>query len=82
MASALQWLGVERAFVVSAKGMDEVSPLSPTQVLEVLPNEIRSHTWKPADFGLPQLAIESVMAGTDLLENANLLRQAVSEVDS
>ncbi|MFX9169414.1 hypothetical protein ABTN79_19255, partial [Acinetobacter baumannii] len=32
--------------------------------------------------GLPQLAIESVMAGTDLLENANLLRQAVSEVDS
>ena len=82
VATALQWLGVERAFVVGAKGMDEVSPLSETQVLEVLPNEIRSHTYCPADFGLPRLGFEAVLAGSDIAENGNLLREAVSHVDS
>lgn len=82
VASALQWLGVERAFVVGAKGMDEVSPLSETQVLEVMPNEIKRYTWQPTDFGIGRIGFEAVLAGNDVRENGALLREAVCDANS
>jgi anthranilate phosphoribosyltransferase len=53
LAGALASLGSRRAMVVHGEpGMDEVSPLGPTRVLEVRRGAIREWTIEPSSFGL------------------------------
>jgi anthranilate phosphoribosyltransferase len=53
LAGALAELGSRRSMVVHGEpGMDEVSPLGPTRVLEVRDGRVREWTIDPAPFGL------------------------------
>ena len=53
LAGALAELGSQRSMVVHGEpGMDEVSPLGPTRVLEVRGGKVREWTIDPAPFGL------------------------------
>jgi anthranilate phosphoribosyltransferase len=65
IAGALLLLGAKRAAVVAgADGMDEVSIVSETHLLEVTPEGVTSHTVSPERVGLERAEADSVRGGT------------------
>jgi anthranilate phosphoribosyltransferase len=73
MATALQGLGLDHAFVVhGANGMDEVSISSRTYVVEIRGDEIRQFVMTPEDFGIASAKIETIQGG-DAAENAKII---------
>ena len=65
IAHALVELGARRAAVVAgADGMDEVSIVSETRLLEVTPDGVTSHTLTPERVGFERAEPESVRGGT------------------
>lgn len=78
LAGALAALGSVHALVVhGAPGLDEVSPLGPTQVVEV--RDGRTHAWtiEPGAFGLA-CADPAELAGGGPAENARLVREVLA----
>jgi anthranilate phosphoribosyltransferase len=64
MANALAGLGPQRAFIVhGSDGLDEVTTTGSTLVFEVTGSRVRSFTWTPADFGVPQASSEALHGG-------------------
>ena len=73
MANALNGLNTDHAFVVhGANGMDEVSILSRTHVVEMRRGEMRQFVISPEDFGTTSARIETILGG-DALENARII---------
>ncbi|MEI6738853.1 MAG: anthranilate phosphoribosyltransferase [Gemmatimonadaceae bacterium] len=73
MADALAALGTQRALVVhGAPGLDEISPLGPTEVLEVRDGAVTAWEIDPAIAGLGVVA-EADLAGGDPADNARLI---------
>ncbi len=73
LAGALAVLGSVHALVVHGEpGLDEVSPIGPTRVLEVRDGELREWTIVPEAFGL-RLAAAPELAGTDAAGNARVI---------
>jgi anthranilate phosphoribosyltransferase len=65
VAGALLQLGAKRAAVVAgADGMDEVSIVAETVLLEVTPDGVTSHTISPERVGLERAEAPSVRGGT------------------
>jgi anthranilate phosphoribosyltransferase len=65
IAGALLLLGAKRAAVVAgADGMDEVSIVSETHLLEVTPEGVTAHTISPERVGLQRAEPDSVRGGT------------------
>ncbi|ARU41605.1 anthranilate phosphoribosyltransferase [Armatimonadetes bacterium Uphvl-Ar1] len=80
VAKALQILGAEHAFVVHGQdGMDEVSPCAGTDYREVKGSEISAGVWRPSDFGMEALAPADLDHGDGIAENAEILREALTE---
>ena len=74
LAGALMLLGAERAAVVAGTdGMDEVSIVAETRLLEVTPEGVTSHTVSPERVGLERAPADSVHGGTPD-ENAAITR--------
>jgi anthranilate phosphoribosyltransferase len=70
LVEALRELGHERALVVHGlPGMDELSPLGPTEVSELVDGEVLCYRVRPEDVGLP-LARAGEIAGGSPAENA------------
>jgi anthranilate phosphoribosyltransferase len=70
MAGALATLGTVHSLVVHGEpGMDEVSPLGPTAVIEVRGSTVARWTIKPAEMGFTRLA-PSDLDGADPARNA------------
>lgn len=64
MAEVLAELGAEHALVVhSEDGLDEISVLGPTRVIEVNGGRLVERTLTPRDFGFTQLYYESIIGG-------------------
>jgi anthranilate phosphoribosyltransferase len=83
MGEALRELGAERALIVHGDdGLDEISPVSPTQYVKVWEGKVTSGRLTPADFGLEPLPAAAIAPGQSVDESADLLREAVSDVDS
>jgi len=84
IAGALARLGVDRALIVSAEdGMDEISSLAPTQVVEVNGEALTRYTIHPAELGLTvqdgdPTAADCVLRGGTPLENAAIVRSIFS----
>jgi anthranilate phosphoribosyltransferase len=73
MASALQGLGLEYAFVVhGADGVDEISISGLTNVLEVRRGEIRRFTIHPDDLGISPAPAQALRGG-DAATNASIV---------
>lgn len=73
IAGALQTLGHERALVVHGEpGMDELSPIGPSDVIELRDGALRRFTLEPTSFGWKPAGPEE-LAGGDPAENARIV---------
>jgi anthranilate phosphoribosyltransferase len=63
MAEALTRLGVRRAIVFSAEGLDELSTVGPSLVIELLDGRRREYQLDPAELGLGRAAREDFRGG-------------------
>jgi anthranilate phosphoribosyltransferase len=65
MARALARLGVDRALLVSSEdGLDEMSTVAPTRVVEVAGDHISSYTVDPEDAGLERAPAQALRGGS------------------
>jgi anthranilate phosphoribosyltransferase len=77
MADALAQLGCERAFVVHARaGMDEISPVGPTDVWELDQGGVRTWVFEPEAYGLPSGDLAE-LAGGEPADNARIVEGIV-----
>ena len=73
LAEALAALGTKHALVVHGEpGLDEVSPLGPTHVIEVMGGSTKQWTIRPDDHGFKNIARED-LAGSEPTENARII---------
>jgi anthranilate phosphoribosyltransferase len=73
LAEALAALGTKHALVVHGEpGLDEVSPLGPTHVIEVMGGLTRQWTIRPDEHGFKNIARED-LAGSEPAENARII---------
>jgi anthranilate phosphoribosyltransferase len=78
MAEVLARLGVERALVFHAEdGMDELSTVAPSRVIEVDDGERREYRLDPAELGLPAASASDVRGG-DAAANAAIARDVLA----
>ena len=77
IAGGLRELGHERALVVHGQpGLDEISPLGPTTVIELRNGELDRYEVEPADFGITGCTAEE-LAGYDPVENALIVKNVL-----
>ena len=75
IAEALAQLGAHRAFVVhGAGGLDELSPVGPSAVCEVVDGGVRDLTVDPHELGIERCSVEELRGG-DPAENADAIRR-------
>ncbi len=77
IAETLKLLGVKRAMVVHGQGMDEISLLGKTRVIELHDGRIESTELDPAQFGFAGASIDQLGSG-DAITNAALIRSILS----
>ena len=63
LAGALAQLGTRHALVVHGNGMDEISPLAPTRVVEIREGDQREWTLDPREFGYEKLSASDLAGG-------------------
>jgi anthranilate phosphoribosyltransferase len=63
LAGALRELGSRHAMVVHGNGMDEISPLAPTRVIEIRDGETTEWTLDPVEFGYQGLNAADLKGG-------------------
>ena len=82
IANVLATLGARRAFVVhGAGGIDELSPVGPNLVAEVVDGEVRERNLDPeAELGLPRCDVDELRGGTPA-ENAAAVREVLAGAD-
>jgi anthranilate phosphoribosyltransferase len=75
IAQALVQLGSRRAFVVhGAGGIDELSPVGPSLVCEVVDGGVRERIVDPEELGLDRCSVEELRGGSPA-ENADAIRR-------
>ena len=73
LAGALAALGAKHALVVHGEpGLDEVSPLGPTHVIEVIDGSTKRWTIHPEEHGFTRIARED-LAGNEPSDNARII---------
>jgi anthranilate phosphoribosyltransferase len=77
MADVLGRLGVRRALVFSAEGLDELSTAGPSLVIELLDGQRRQYQLDPAELGLP-LATADDLRGGEPVRNAEIARSVLA----
>jgi anthranilate phosphoribosyltransferase len=78
MAGALQGLGTTHSLIVhGAPGMDEISPIGPTTVIELRGESLTRWTLEPAEFGYTGLN-GAELAGGEPAENAALIERVLA----
>lgn len=83
MAEALQTLGEERALIVHGDdGLDEISPVTATRYAKLWDGEVSQGVFEPFDFGFDPVSPSAIRPGETSEENADILREAISEPDS
>jgi anthranilate phosphoribosyltransferase len=81
VAEALKLLGTRYAMVVQGDGMDEISTLTTTKILELKEGQIASKELNPADFGIVLASIDELKV-TDAKTSAKVLRDILSGKES
>ncbi len=78
VAEVLAQLGVARAAVVHGEGgLDELAPTGTTRVAFLDRGEIVESSWTPADFGLDEVPVSTLLGG-DAQENAAIARAVLA----
>jgi anthranilate phosphoribosyltransferase len=74
MAETLSGMPIERAFVVhGSPGWDEVTPVGPYHLFDVIPGAVEETVEDPADFGIPRCTPDD-LAGSHAEHNAQRIR--------
>lgn len=76
---------IESEFAIVAHGepgMDEISPISATQVRVIKDGDYTIEEWSPATFGAEPVQLSDVLAGQTPAENGEMLIEAVTESSS
>ena len=69
IAESLKMLGTKRAMVVHGQGMDEISLLGKTRIVELRDGKITSFELDPTDYGIANASIDALGSG-DAIANA------------
>lgn len=77
IAESLKMLGVKRAMVVHGQGMDEISLLGKTRIIELRNGKITSFLLDPADYGIANASIDALGSG-DAIANAAVIRDVLA----
>lgn len=78
IAGGLMELGHERALVVHGQpGLDELSPLGPTSVIELKEGTLERYLIDPANWGIENMS-QDELAGYEPNENARVIRDVLS----
>ncbi len=78
IAGALQRLGTKHSLVVHGEpGMDEISPIGQTTVIEIRGNTLTRWTLDPAAYGFAEMSATELVGG-DPTENAALIEQVLA----
>jgi anthranilate phosphoribosyltransferase len=77
IAETLKLLGVKRAMVVHGQGMDEISLLGKTSILQLRDGVISEMELDPADLGFAGASIDQLGSG-DAIANAALVHEILS----
>jgi anthranilate phosphoribosyltransferase len=78
MAGALQRLGTTHSLVVHGEpGMDEISPIGPTTLIEIRGEEVSRWTLDPAQYGFAGMNADE-LAGGEPAENAALIERVLA----
>lgn len=80
IAEALKLMGTERAMVVHGQGMDEISLLGKTRIIELRDGAISETELDPADFGLASASIDELGSG-DAIANAAMVHDILDGRD-
>ncbi len=80
IAESLRMLGVERAMVVHGQGMDEISLLGKTRIVELRDGTISSFELDPTDYGIANASIDALGSG-DAIANATVIRDILAGRD-
>ncbi len=80
IAEALRLLGLKRAFVVHSKGLDEISTMAATKVLELKDSRITAKEFHPRQFGFNLITLESIK-GNDPKANALIVKNILTGKD-
>ncbi len=77
MASTLQKMGTKKSMVVHGCGLDEISCIGPSKIMEITQNGITEFTLEPKKLGFSLCTLEDLQGG-DADTNAKLLLGAFS----
>jgi anthranilate phosphoribosyltransferase len=77
MAEVLVRLDVRRAIVFSADGLDELSTVGPSLVIELLDGERRQYELDPRELGLPRASTDDLRGG-EPARNAEIARSVLA----
>jgi len=81
IAETLKALGLKRAMVVHSEGLDEMSTMGPTKILELKNAQITAYEISPADYGISLADFDSLKGG-DAQTNATILSDILSGKDT
>jgi len=81
MAQALKMLGTRYAMVVHSNGLDEISTVTTTKILELKDGQITSKELNPQELGIGLADIEDLTV-TDAKTSATVLREILSGKES
>jgi len=73
IVESLKMLGTRRAMVVHGQGMDEISLLGKTRIVELRDGWVTSFLLDPAEYGIANASIDALGSG-DAIANAALIR--------
>jgi anthranilate phosphoribosyltransferase len=77
MADVLLRLDVRRAIVFSAEGLDELSTVGPSLVIELLDGQRRQYQLDPQELGLPRASADDLRGG-EPVRNAEIARAVLA----
>jgi anthranilate phosphoribosyltransferase len=70
-------LGVKRAMIVHSDGLDEISTMGPTKIMELKAGKITESMLNHADYGIKKASLDDLKGG-DAKSNAQVVKNIIS----
>ncbi len=80
VAEALKLLGVKRAMIVHSSGLDEISTMSPTKIMELKAGNLSEWMLFPDQYGIKKADLDSLTGG-DAKNNAEIVKNIINGKD-
>jgi len=81
VAEALNLLGVKCAMIVHSDGLDEISNMAPTEIMELKTGKLTKWTLNPCNYGIGKAKLDELRGG-DSKSNAEIVKNILSGKDT